>query len=731
MQSKVNNAGLLAGALLSASVSGTTLNTMTADEKPKHSNRLSAEQSAYLQSASHQPVNWFPWGKEALDIAQKENKPILLDIGAVWCHWCHVMDAESYENDSIASLINQYFVAVKVDRDERPDIDFRYQAAVNAISGQGGWPLTAFLTPEGKVFYGGTYFPPEDRHGRAGFPKVLQILAERFKKEPEKILQNASHVENEIRTHLARVSDNVELNESLVDSALNSISHEYDSRYGGFGTAPKFPHASTIELLLARYDQTGEQWMIEAVKNTLRRMARGGMYDQLGGGFHRYSTDEKWIVPHFEKMLFDNGPLLRNYVHAYQVTGDELFKSVAVDIIRFTNQVLSDQTGGGFYASQDADVEPGDDGSYFTWKMNDVASVLSPEQFQAIKLHYNIYEQGEMHNDPAQNVLFIDKDSDVVASLLKKTPAEVEGLITSAKIKMSEARQKRKTPFVDKTIYGSWNGMMVSAFFDSYKAFGRDEFREFALKSLDRILRENLLEENFITHRAASVAQEGFLDDQVEITRALLDAHEVTGKSRYLQIAEAIMNKTMKIFWDETVGGFADIPASHNAIGALSMVNKPIQDSPTPGANAVAIDVLNKLHVLTENPLYREYAEKTLKFFSGSVQSYGIFAATYFLALHEFLNSPPHVVVIAEDGERAGVELFQSALRTYRTGKVVTKVKPSDSLKLPSTVKAMVQSYKRPTAYVCTSFSCAPPVYNSEDLVSTLHSFARTEQLTR
>ncbi|MBI3006470.1 MAG: thioredoxin domain-containing protein, partial [Ignavibacteriales bacterium] len=367
-------------------------------------NRLQHETSSYLKSAAHQPVNWYPWGEAALETARKENKPILLDIGAVWCHWCHVMDAESYENDSIASIINEYFVPVKVDRDERPDIDSRYQAAVSAISGQGGWPLTAFLTPNGQVFYGGTYFPPEDKFGRTGFPKVLTTLAETFKNDPEKILQNVQYIEEAVRNYLSRLPETTELRESLIDAALNNISQAYDARYGGFGSAPKFPHSSVLELLLARYDHTKEQWMLDAVKNTLRRMARGGMYDQLGGGFHRYSTDERWIVPHFEKMLYDNAPLLKNYVHAYQATRDEFFKSVALDIIRFTREVLSDQHNGGFYASQDADVEPGDDGSYFTWTMKDASSVLTAEEFECIQLHYNIYEQGEMHNDPEHNV---------------------------------------------------------------------------------------------------------------------------------------------------------------------------------------------------------------------------------------------------------------------------------------------------------------------------------------
>ncbi|MGB2869158.1 MAG: DUF255 domain-containing protein, partial [Bacteroidota bacterium] len=351
-------------------------------------NRLSGESSAYLRSATHQPVHWYPWGDAAFQAAQQENKPILLDIGAVWCHWCHVMDMESYENEGTASIINEHYVAIKVDRDERPDIDARYQSAVGALTGQGGWPLTAFLLPDGRVFYGGTYFPPDDRYGRTAFPKVLRALADAFHREHEKVLQNAAQVQEAIHAYLDRRAEPVELSDTLIDSALSSISRDFDVRHGGFGGAPKFPHASVLELLLARYDKTREPWMIDAVTSTLVAMAKGGIYDQLGGGFHRYSTDEKWVVPHFEKMLYDNAPLLSAYVHAYQATADEQFKVVALGIIRFTNEILSNQSGGGFYSSQDADVAFGDDGSYFTWSLAQARQVVSPEELEILSLYY-------------------------------------------------------------------------------------------------------------------------------------------------------------------------------------------------------------------------------------------------------------------------------------------------------------------------------------------------------
>lgn len=694
-------------------------------------NHLAKEQSAYLRSAAHQPVHWYPWGREAFDHAEKENKPVLLDIGAVWCHWCHVMDMESYENDSLAQIINELFVAVKVDRDERPDVDARYQAAVSAISGQGGWPLTAFLMPDGKAFYGGTYFPPEDQYGRVGFKKVLRIIAENYHKEHDKALQNAEEIDHAVRNYLSRQSEQTELNESLLDSVLSGISREYDIRHGGFGGAPKFPHPTVIELLLTRYDQTHEQWMVDAVVKTLHAMANGGVYDQLGGGFHRYSTDEKWIVPHFEKMLYDNAPLLKNYVHAYQATGDEFFKKIALDIIRYATTVLSDQERGGFYASQDADVKFGDDGSYFTWSLEDAQRILSPDELEVMKLRYNIYERGEMQHDTAQNVLFIDNEAEQISALLRKHGDEVQLLLSSGKRKIQAARMQRKAPFVDTTIYASWNGVMISAYLHAYRAFQGEKFITFGLKSLDRILAEHKSREGLITHRASVVASEAFLDDQVEVVQALLDAYEVSGKLRYREEAEQLLKKTIEFFSDKNSAGFTDTPSMHQTLGALQIKNKPIQDSPTAGANASAIVALLRLHTITEKSDYKDYAEKTLQYFAGAVKNYGIFAATYFLALDLLLNPPPHIVIVAKPGEHSGIALLQKALSAYRPNAMVSPIDPESGNSFSPTVQRMVDAYTKPVAYVCSDFVCSPPVYDALALVRTIKSFGRNTVVPR
>jgi uncharacterized protein YyaL (SSP411 family) len=688
-------------------------------------NRLESESSPYLRSASHQPVQWYPWGEEAFSAAQKENKPILLDIGAVWCHWCHVMDTESYENEATARIINENYVPVKVDRDERPDVDSRYQAAVSAISGQGGWPLTAFLTADGKAFFGGTYFPPEDRHGRMSFPKILALLAKTYKGEPEKILQNAEQIKQSLQNRWVEIGQSEALSDSMLNDALAAILDQVDMQDGGFGSAPKFPHCSAIELLLSSHDRLKDKRMLDAVTVTLRKMARGGIYDQLGGGFHRYSTDKNWIVPHFEKMLYDNASLLTNYIHTYQATGDEFFREIALDIIRFTQSILSDREHGGFFGSQDADVVPGDDGSYFTWSLEETKRLLNDDEFKVAQILFGVSSTGHMHDDRTQNVLHLKANIEEIALTLCKPIPDVILVIDSAKKKMLEARLERKSPYVDKTIYASWNGMMISAYFEAFKIFHREDCRDFALKTLQRILDEHSNSDGSIAHRATSLGPEGFLDDQMEIANALLQAFEVTTEPRYLEEAELIVRQTIDLFGDQEHGGFFDIPARQVGRGLLSIATKPIQDSPVGSANSVAISVLNKLGILTSQPTYGTFAEKSLNCFSGLVTNYGIFASRFFLSLDEFLYPPPHVAIVSDPADEKGKDLLEAAIGTYRPGKTVAVYEPSPSNSMPELLRSSVQSYSRPAAYVCSRFSCAPPSYDRSTLISTIQMFGR------
>jgi uncharacterized protein YyaL (SSP411 family) len=425
-------------------------------------NELSKAASAYLRSARHQPIAWNEWGAEAFAKAKREDKPVLLDIGAVWCHWCHVMDRESYENPDTAHVINEFFIAVKVDRDERPDVDARYQAAVSAISGQGGWPLTAFLTSDGKPYFGGTYFPPEERYGRPSFQRVLITMADAFKNKRDEVEDSASSVLHAIEHNESFSARAGEPGAELVEKLIASSCKQFDERYGGFGSQPKFPHPGALDMLIDAAGR-GDETAAHVAKVTLEKMAAGGIYDQLAGGFHRYSVDEKWIVPHFEKMAYDNSELLKNYAHAFQTFVDPQFARVANDILRWMDEWLSDRELGGFYASQDADDSLDDDGDYFTWTRDEAEAELTREEFFVAEVFYNLRAVGDMHHNPLKNVLHRVAPIEKIAQVLKLDVAEAATLMQSAKAKLYAARLKRKTPYVDKTVYTGWNGMCIAA----------------------------------------------------------------------------------------------------------------------------------------------------------------------------------------------------------------------------------------------------------------------------
>src|SRR2546422_1127262 len=437
-------------------------------------NSLARASSAYLRSAMHQPIQWQEWGEEAFAAARQENKPMLLDIGAVWCHWCHVMDRESYDDPEVAQIVNDNFIAVKVDRDERPDIDSRYQVAVSSISGQGGWPLTAFLTPDGKPFYGGTYFPPDDHWGRPGFKRVLLSIANAYREKHGDVVEQAKMVEGAISHAESFTGRSAQFSPRVIEAIVKSALQMFDSTNGGFGQAPKFPHPAVLDLLIERYAQTGNEELHEVFATTLERMANGGVYDQLAGGFHRYSVDERWVVPHFEKMCYDNSELLKNYVHAYQATGSEFFAAIARDIIRWMDEWLSNREHGGFYASQDADYSLTDDGDYFTWTVQEAQEVLTEEEAKVACLYYDINEVGEMHHNPAKNVLYVRAPVEEIARRLNLAPERVQELLNSAKKKMYAARLKRPTPYVDKTVYVGWNALCVSAYLEAAKVLALD-----------------------------------------------------------------------------------------------------------------------------------------------------------------------------------------------------------------------------------------------------------------
>jgi uncharacterized protein YyaL (SSP411 family) len=687
-------------------------------------NRLKNSASPYLRSAAHQPVDWHEWGEEAFAHARAEGKPILLDIGAVWCHWCHVIDRESYENPQLAALINENYIAVKVDRDERPDVDSRYQAAISAMTGQGGWPLTAFLTPDGKPFFGGTYFPPEDAMNRPGFRRILLGVAEAFRTRREEVDKTVKVLEEAISKAEMFQGANAAFDSGVVDTMLDSITAMFDPRNGGFGQSPKFPHAAAIDLLLERYQSSGNKLFLTVAEKTLEKMALGGVYDQLGGGFHRYSVDERWLVPHFEKMSYDNSELLKNYLHGFQVTARPLFKEIAEGMIGWVDEVLSDRENGGFYASQDADQTLDDDGDYFTWTLDELRAVLTADEARAMELYYDVEAHGEMHHNPAKNVLWVALSTEEVAKQLGINETDARLIIARAKGKMLEARRRRPTTAVDTTVYVSWNAMFVSAYLEAARVLGRGDCRDFALKTLDRLLAECWDSATGFLHRAGGPPLPGMLDDQIFAGIALLDAYESTLDRRYFESAERTLQVAIEKYADPEGGGFFDRARDAAAIGGLDLRRKPFQDSPTPGTNSMAAILCDRMYGLTGNRLYHDWAEKTLEAFAKIAPQLGLFAASYGLASVLHTHHTMQVVVTGEKNDHAASSLDTAANSVYRFGKSVLRVTP-ERLSNDFLAPALQQTIPnlRPDAaqaLVCVETSCHAPITNPEALTALL-----------
>lgn len=680
-------------------------------------NRLAQAQSPYLRAAAHQPVAWYPWCEEAFERARQEDKPILLDIGAAWCHWCHVMDHESYDDPEIASFINEHFVPVKVDRDERPDVDVRYQNAVAALTGQGGWPLTAFLTPEGHVFYGGTYFPREDRYGRPGFLRVLRSVADTYGRERDRTREVATRLAEELRRAQTATGPG-ELQADLVEEALDSIARAFDVRHGGFGTAPKFPHPSALDLVLYHFWFRREDWLEVVARRTLDAMARGGVYDQLGGGFHRYSTDARWCVPHFEKMLYDNAALLATYSRAYLLWRDPLYREVVEGTAGFLLDVLADPHGG-FGASQDADTGPGDDGDYFTWTVDEAAAVLDPEELQVVRWRFDLHEQGEMHHDPRRNVLWVAASPEDIALRLGWPVDRVQTLLGSAVRKMRDARARRRVPAVDRTLYASWNGMAASALLVAHQATGQNRYAQAALKALDRFVREGFREAEGFSHALHDPTGPRTLDDQVHMGHALLTAYGLSGDRSYLAVATSLAELLDREYRDPVEGGFFDVPASRARGPALELPYKPVQDAPTPSGNGVAALFLQDLATVTGEVRWAHRAEEVLRTFAQPARAHGYFAATYFLALSRGLCPPAHVVVSGPRADPQTQALHRAAWSCARPDRVVSWAEPGQPL--PEPARAMAdRAGQQPTAFVCVGTSCAPPQADPEGLLRLL-----------
>jgi uncharacterized protein YyaL (SSP411 family) len=679
-------------------------------------NRLAASASAYLQSAAHQPIDWHPWSTEPFALARAADRPVLLDIGAVWCHWCHVMDGESYEDPKLAEFINTNFVCVKVDRDERPDVDARYQRAVQLLTQQGGWPLTAFLTPDGEVFYGGTYFPPDGKYGRPGFRAVLESVLEAWRARRGQVHAQALAIR--------RVLDDA-LDESgagtpsgpLLNQAVDAMLHAFDPVHGGFGRAPKFPHPAALALLLARWRDQGRDELRTVVVRTLDGMAAGGIHDHIGGGFHRYSVDAQWIVPHFEKMSYDNSELLRIYVDAYAALGTDRYAEVAAGILGWVREVLADPDGG-YGASQDADVGLHDDGDYFTWTREEAAAVLGPEELDVAGAYYDIGTAGEMHHNPARNVLFTPAPLEAVATRLGYETPVAERLLQSAREKLRAGRAERTAPFVDRTRYTGWNAMMAAAVLRAGTVLDDVWAQRHALRTLERIRGESA-EPDAVAHTPGGVG--GLLEDQVQAAAAALDAYESTGDAAWLAWAEGLMERVWRDYRDAQSGGLYDRAEAAGGEGLLGSRIKPVEDAPTPSANGVAALVCARLAELSGHEVWRARAAELLGAFAARAGALGLHGATYLLALDHYLSQPTHLVVVGAPDDPVANRMHRMALATYAPRRTVQRLRAyADRSALPPAIAGMLGRSSDAAGYLCVGTSCSAPADSEASWAATL-----------
>lgn len=686
-------------------------------------NGLAGESSPFLQHGSTQPVDWLPWSERVFERARAEQRPILLDIGAVWCHWCHVMDRESYEDAQTAALINELYIPVKVDRDERPDVDARYQRAVQLMTGQGGWPLTAFLTPDGELYYGGTYFPPVESHGRPSFQRVLREVARVWRDERPRALEAAGQITQRLDAAAAAEAHPGEISVSMVDDVLEELAQSFDFRFGGFGRAPKFPNAGALDLLLDEYAGANTEWAGRVVDESLTAMIRGGFTDQLGGGFHRYSTDARWLVPHFEKMSHDNGVLLATCARAAVTLHDEPFRSAAESVITFYHDVAGTLVGrGGFPASQDADHSPDDDGDYWTWTVAEIRSALGePELVDAALLFFGLEDPASaLHLDPSRHVLFQAMSLQGLARNLGTNDRTAQDRIARAVMLLKEVRDSRPAPYVDQTLYSGWVALVASGFLAAARHLGSTQAREDAIRALDRIWDEGFdASKRVLQHRIGDANTPEHVDDYAHVLLALLDAFEVTQEGVWLERASIIAQLLRERFTDPATHALRDRPVDEpGVVAVLDRPYLPVADAPSPSGNGAAALGQLRLHALNGDQAAHASALGILNAFAGSAAQIGSAAATYMKAV-AWAEMPVTTVVIVES-ENDG-PLLREALRTYRPRTVIRRYAPgtADTSALPPELAAMVTA-DAPRAYVCAGNTCAAPTREPAGLRETL-----------
>ena len=697
------------------------------DGSPQYTNRLLLESSPYLLQHAHNPVNWYPWGEEAFDRARKENKPVLLSVGYSTCHWCHVMEAESFEDEAIAEYLNRHYIAIKVDREQRPDIDGIYMAAVQMLSGGGGWPMTVWLTPERKPFFGGTYFPPRDgvRGARVGFLTLLKRLQETYRHEPERVATTAMETSRRIQAALTPDPGEGGPGAAALTAAAESLKKTFDAQDGGFGEAPKFPHSVELEFLLRYSRRTGDLQAQALVVKTLEAMAAGGIHDHLGGGFHRYATDRQWLVPHFEKMLYDNALLTVAYLEAYQVTGREDLAQVARDILRYVEREMTAPEGA-FYSATDADSE-GEEGKFFVWTPTEIEKVLGPQQAKLFNAYYGVTEQG---NFQGKNILHVARPLAEIAKEFGLGPEQAEAQLQAARTALYQARQQRVPPHKDTKILVSWNGLMISAFARAAQVFNAPEYARHAQRAaeflLTKLKKGERLQRSYLDGIASGDA---YLDDYAFLAAGLLDLYEASFEPRWLREAIGLHQVLETHFWDKQGGGFF---LSADDSEALLAREKPNYDGAEPSGNSVAMLNLLRLAEFTTDDHYQQLAEKGLRALSTQLAQAPTSMPRMLAAVDFLLDKPKEIVIVKPTVDATAEPLLAKLRAAFVPNRVLSVVTQGNDLERQQQVIPLLQ-FKiaidgKVTAYVCEQQACALP---TADPAVFAQQIAKVEPLVR
>ena len=678
-------------------------------------NRLAQETSPYLLQHKDNPVDWYPWGEEALEKAKKEGKPILLSVGYSACHWCHVMERESFEDEATARIMNEHFVNIKVDREERPDIDSIYMSATQAMTRHGGWPMTVFMTPDGAPFYAGTYFPPVPSRGMPSFKQLLLSLADAYENRSDEVLQSAENVREYLREATSASIPQAEISEELLTHAANALVGQVDNRFGGFNGAPKFPQAMNLEVLLRHHKRTGDRAALSGVELTLRQMANGGIYDQLGGGFARYSVDEYWLVPHFEKMLYDNALLARLYLEAYQATGEGFYRRIAEETLDYVARDMTSPEGG-FYSAEDADSE-GEEGKFYVWTPLEIEDALDPDEARIAMRYWDVTEGG---NFEGKNILNVPRPPEAVAAEFGISAQELWTQILDIRQKLLAEREKRVRPGRDEKVLAAWNGLMLRAFAFAARVLDREDYRRIAEENASFLL-EKLEDDGRLrrSYKDGRARFNGYLEDYACLADGLVALYEATFETRWLAEAVELVDAINELFWDIGRGIFYDTAADHE-----ELVTRPrdYYDNASPSGTSVAVDVLLKLAVLLDRDDYRTRAQAVIEDLSGAIARIPGGFGRLLSALDFHLSTPYEIVVIGDPDAPDARALLGAVYSDYLPNKVVAGRSESDQ-EAARLVPLLADRPKRDgkaTAYVCVHYACQNPTTDPAELRTQL-----------